>query len=157
MALWLTVGGRRTNAQSHALLSIRQHNGHSKTLNYSLCKINVFSAAQTGWEEGRQGKCPREEEEEEEEGEEMKKEEEAATSISASTPIELFSWLSSRGLEVWPTVTEWLWQLWQPNHHFSLHFVDIFHLQLEEEKKTQKQSREKNLDTLNNTITLCFL
>lgn len=45
MALWLTVGGPRTNARSHALLSIRRHNGHGKTLNYSLCKINMFPAS----------------------------------------------------------------------------------------------------------------
>lgn len=68
LPLWLTVGGPGTNAQSYAPLSIQQHNGHNRTLNYSLCKINMFLAAQTGSEEGRQakwGKCQREEEEEE--------------------------------------------------------------------------------------------
>ena len=67
MALRLTVGGPRTNAHGYALLSIQQHNGHNRTLNYSLCKINMFLAAQTGSGEGRQEKWrkyPIEEEEE---------------------------------------------------------------------------------------------
>lgn len=57
LLLWLTVGGPHTNAESYALLRFQQYNGHS-TLNYSLCKINMSLAAQTGSERpaGKVGK-----------------------------------------------------------------------------------------------------
>ncbi len=73
-----------TNAQSYALLSIQQHNGHNRMLNYSLCRINMFLAAQTGSEEGKHGKW----------GKISRRRRRwllrVATSILASTPIE--SW-----------------------------------------------------------------
>lgn len=107
MVLWVTVGGPGMNAHSYALLSIQPHNGHNRTLNYSLCKINKFQANETDSGEGRQakwGKCPREKEEVEKEEED--EEEEADEGSYLHLRLDgywiqgtLFSWLSSRGLE----------------------------------------------------------
>lgn len=48
-----------THTHTHtrcALLRIQQRNGHNRTLNYSLCQIDMFLSAQTGWEQGKQAK-----------------------------------------------------------------------------------------------------
>lgn len=152
MALWLTAGGPRTNAQSYALLGIQQHNSHNRTLNYSLCKINMFLAVQTRGQAGKVGKnVQREEEEVAVEG-----------SYLHFSPYwiqgTLFSCLSSWGLEA-----GLLWQndsdsCGSPIITFPFNFVvvDILHLQLGEGKKTNER-KDTYIWYLNNVIPQHFL
>lgn len=56
-AHWLTEGGLPPkHVHTHTLLRIQQHNGHNRTLNYSLCQINMFPSSPDRLRAGGQAK-----------------------------------------------------------------------------------------------------